>query len=116
MQTAIDISIVSPRLETILQWTVSTSPGDSDHCPIIISMMDDRRAEVPTEYRWDFKKAIWSYFRSSRAWEGVPEDLELIDNNDLLRDLYHRFQGAAEDSIPRYKVTKFFPKPWWTMK
>ena len=33
--SAIDLTIVSPKLQVDLQWTVSSSPRDSDHNPIL---------------------------------------------------------------------------------
>ena len=35
-ESAIDVTLCTATLTPIMDWTVSTSPGDSDHCPIAI--------------------------------------------------------------------------------
>ena len=37
-ETAIDLSICSPKLQINMEWSVHPSPGDSDDCPIIITV------------------------------------------------------------------------------
>ena len=35
-ESAIDLAMCSPQLDSAMHWPVQNSPGDSDHCPIII--------------------------------------------------------------------------------
>ena len=35
-ETATDLSLCSTGVEADLQWSIDSSPGDSDHCPIFI--------------------------------------------------------------------------------
>jgi len=111
-QSAIDLSICTPILDPSLQWSVSSSPGDSDHCPIIISKLNDATITQPSQPRWNLKRAKWKYYASSTAWHNLPEQLE--DPELLLEDFYTRINTAASESIPQYRPCKFFPKPWWT--
>ena len=46
-ETAIDLSIVSLELSDGMQWTVMPSPGDSDYCPIIMTMTRREREDAP---------------------------------------------------------------------
>jgi len=111
-QSAIDLSICTPILEPILQWTVSSSPGDSDHCPIIITKLNDDTNAQPAQPRWNLSRARWKDYENSRAWSNLPE---LQENPKLLlEDFYNRVNEAALESIPQYRPSKFFPKPWWT--
>ena len=38
-ESAIDVTLCTATLTPIMDWTVSTSPGDSDHCQIHIAIM-----------------------------------------------------------------------------
>ena len=37
--TAIDLTICTPELTALLDWTIMSSPGDSDHCPIVVTYL-----------------------------------------------------------------------------
>ena len=39
-ETAIDLSICSPRLQTTIEWTTFDSQRDGNHCRILITMTD----------------------------------------------------------------------------
>ena len=54
-ESAIDLSICSPQLEVELQCSVLTSPGDNDHCLIIIAY-DEREDDRDSGY-WEIKRA-----------------------------------------------------------
>ena len=38
-ESAIDITICTATLTPLIDWTVSASPGDSDHCPIYVAIV-----------------------------------------------------------------------------
>jgi len=113
VQSAIDISICSPILEPELIWNVSSSPGDSDHCPIVLSVANINAVPPALEARWSIKKADWAKYRRSRAWEELNNH-EILDPEDHLDRFYEAIDNAATESIPRYMPTKYYPKPWWT--
>jgi len=113
-ETAIDLTLCSPVLTPILQWSVDSSPGDSDHCPILITLMSNIRFNTQYESRMNFKKADWQKYQNSRVWNDLPNDIDTMENGYIIEDLYHRFDGAVKDAVPTYKVTKFYPKPWWS--
>ena len=56
-QSCVDLTIVSPRLEPITQWSVAAAPNDSDHCPITLDFMEDRPDE-PVIEKYNIKAAI----------------------------------------------------------
>ena len=111
-ESAIDLSFCSPRLSPELQWSILNSPGDSDHCPVIIECLDRLDASDVTA-SWNIKKANWDLFFSSAAWQHLPDPLP-NDNAIILEDLYARFDLACTEAIPRHERHKFYPKPWWT--
>ena len=39
IETAIDLTIVSPGLELLMEWSVIASPNDSDHRTIVVTMI-----------------------------------------------------------------------------
>ena len=60
-ETSIDLSIVSPELSDVIQWTVMPSPGDSDHCPIIRTMANREREDAPVT-QLSIRKANWNIY------------------------------------------------------
>ena len=110
-ETCIDLSIATPVLAPILEWTVTASPRDSDHIPIIVKLLNARAEGVQTERR-NMKRADWVKYRESNAWRRGRE-IENMGNEELLLDLYSRINEAAEEAIPKIKCGKFYPKPFW---
>ena len=55
-ETAMDLSICTPRLQTTSEWTTFDSPRDGDHCPVLITMTDK-----PAQRR-DYRKIDWEKF------------------------------------------------------
>lgn len=112
-ESAIDLSICSPVLQPIMEWSVYASPGASDHCPIIMSIVNPQANDTIATEKYNFRKADWSLYCVSSAWDNIPEDI-ISDNNQLIEHLYTLFDQASSDSIPKYKPSPFYPKPWWT--
>ena len=54
-ETAIDVSLCLPQIDAHFHWTVLTSPGDSDHCPIVI--MYDEGTRLESTKNWNMRKA-----------------------------------------------------------
>lgn len=112
-ETAIDLSICTSELEPDILWTVRPSPGGSDHCPILVTLLGRDQPEAVTVRR-NYKRADWGSFQHSQAWNDIPEAIENINNQHIIDDFYRRINSAAETSIPSTTSTKFFPKPWWS--
>lgn len=115
-ETAIDLTLCSPVLTPVLQWTVAESPGDSDHCPIVISLAGAQQTPSNPSARWNVGRADWDTYQSSDAWRHLPDTdtINTIESGLLLADLYKRINDASSQSIPQYKPSKYYPKPWWS--
>jgi ribonuclease HI len=111
-ETAIDLSIISPQLQPDCDWQVFPSPRDSDHCPIIVTILNDQQTDAQTPIR-NYKRADWKTYKTSKAWNNIPEDVSDQQPTQLLSDFYDRINFAADESIPNITFGKFFPKPWW---
>jgi hypothetical protein len=113
VETAIDLSIVSPELEEDLQWAVYESPGDSDHCPIVLDIMGIQQPIEEPMFKLNIKKAKWQNYEFSAAWDNLPSVSELSAEASV-HELYRRIAMATENSIPNIQTHRFYPKPWWT--
>ena len=111
-ETAIDLSIVSPELDDVMRWMVMPSPGDSDHCPIIMSLASRKNEGVPVK-QLNIKKADWKAYSRSDAWQQLPAVRDM-SNEEAIKDMYARIETATENTIPTFTVGKYFPKQWWS--
>jgi ribonuclease HI len=112
-ESAIDLTIVSPRLDPVLLWSVAPTPLDSDHCPISIVFLSDRPEENVLP-RLNIKRANWGLYAKNPTWQNIPEPNIDDPHESLLDSLYHKFDDAAHQAIPTTKHSKFYPKPYWT--
>jgi len=113
-ESAIDLSLASPRLTPDIEWSVFSSPADSDHCPIKLTFMHDDHVpnnHAPPNRNW--KRADWGTYTTSTAWNDIL-NVDTTPCDELLQDLHARIRTAADESIPQYQITKFYPKPWWS--
>ena len=62
---------------------------------------------------YNIRKADWKLYRCCSTWRSLPS-VDDLSNEDLLEDLYSRFESANNFSIPKYTVKNYYPKPWWT--
>lgn len=92
-ESAIDLTVTSPILDPILQWSVAPTPLDSDHCPISVMFMNNR-PEQTIEQKRNIKRADWGSYASSPVWQNPPQDITTISNEHLLNDLYDRFNKS----------------------
>ena len=111
-ETAIDLSICSPRLQTTIEWTTFNSPRDGDHCPILITMTD-RPVDHGIQRR-DYRKINWGIFKSGEQWTDLPNDLDERDAEEIVDDFYDRINKAIDKATPQYIHKPLFPKPWWS--
>lgn len=112
-ESAIDLTFCSPNLHPIVDWSVYASPGASDHCPIIISLSNLQPNNLNSVDKYNTRKADWQQYFSSTAWDHLPEEVS-GDNNQIINHLYSLLYEAADVSIPKYKPSIHYPKPWWT--
>jgi ribonuclease HI len=112
-ESAIDLSICSSVLLPDLQWSVLETPGDSDHCPIIISSDRAMFESEQNSPRWVMKQAAWELYATCPVW-GDYVSVDAGENEFLLEDLYSRILTASHYSIPQAAASKFYPKPWWS--
>lgn len=110
-ESAIDITLCTATLTPIIDWTVSASPGDSDYCPIYVTIMrqytliDDSQID-----KWNFRKADWTSYTNDETMNNFL-DVTTVENKFLIVDLYNRIYQAAQNSIPIYRSIKYIPKP-----
>ena len=72
-ESAIDITLCSSVLTRILYWTVSTSPGDSDHCPIWITLLNQNIQDNEQTIRCNYKRADWTKYSNDEVWMNTPD-------------------------------------------
>lgn len=116
-ESAIDLTIISPTLASDCNWEVLPSPRDSDHNPIQVCISTNNRVPPQETLTFrNFKKANWDLFGNHQVWKTLPSEA-IINNSSaaqLLEDLYSRFNTALNDTTPVVKLSKFYPKPWWS--
>ena len=110
-ERAVDLSICSPVLQLTVQWTVSETPRDSDHRPILLTEAG-RAIQRGTKQR-NYRNITWDTFKSSKHWTDMPEE-KTMTASEIIDDFYTRLTGAINDSTDEYTVKPFFPKPWWS--
>ena len=95
-ETCIDLTIATPTLRPLLQWTVTTTPRDSDHIPIVLNILNERQRGGQTTRRY-MKKADRVKYRESEAWKPLDMDMSSMSNEEILLDLCARIDRAAEE-------------------
>jgi len=112
--SAIDLTLVSPQLHPLLDWSVTDSPLDSDHCLITIDLQNDITNCEPPKTILNIRKADWTKFQNSTAWEIDTEEFEHEDARSLTQVFYEKIRLANQTAIPKITIGKFYPKPWWS--
>jgi len=110
--TAIDLTIASPELDPHLMWEVLPSILSSDHHPIVIKLESPARCVNNTE-GYNFKRANWKGYTDDPLWQSIPNEV----NNDpalAVEEIYELFTCLCQKYVPKLKVGRFFPKPWWS--
>ena len=110
-ESAIDLTICSPILQSELVWSALSSPGSSDHCPIITTVLCPNRTDNSSE-TWKMSEAQWDQYSRNPVWNNLP-NLNRMDENSAIEDFYTRIETACNASIPRTRNGRFYPKPWW---
>lgn len=119
----IDLSISTPDITLLLDWSVYSELYGSDHFPIIINR--SKTATFPTVpisnislNKWRMDKANWQQFKvcmeKTLKELTVPEDFINKPINDIIKDFTDSILRSAETSIPKTSTRSSKRKvPWW---
>lgn len=114
-ESAIDLSICSPQLSVLFEWSVDSDIYNSDHYPIKLQTTfspedDEVRGSVP---RWNLQRADWVKFQ-----QFCNIDYEqFISPEQGIKFLTDTILAAAEATVP---MTSSAPTrirvPWWSQQ
>lgn len=105
----IDLSIVSPTIQHYFEWSVSDDLCNSDHYPILISLLG-HNINIEQRPQWNIKKANWDKFqcvfnRPRHDFRTINEEENFITDTIL---------SSACTAIPISKSSRCKRKvPWW---
>lgn len=107
-ESAIDLSLSSPNIANLFNWTVHDDLCGSDHHPILIEY--NRFIEInKRKIKWKINKADWEKFKNI----SMSGDFENIENQN--KYIVDTLIGQAKKCIPRTSgIYKRPPVPWWT--
>ena len=110
--THIDLSLSSPNLSPLYEWTVHHENFTSDHFPIIIESHNPNIPKIPLIPKYKIKKANWDLFR--RILD-IP-NVSFSSPNDACDQLEKALKFAADASIPKTekRPNPKYNKYWWT--
>ena len=91
----IDITLVTPDLQTDLEWDTLDENGGSDHIPISIKIKKSYDFNKYT--RWNFKKANWDKYRDLAVFGREITDFR--DVKELTDYIVNTLNAAAEEAI-----------------
>lgn len=77
--------------------------------------MNNREQQEEGLEKRNMKRADWGKFKERDAWSNLVLR-EQESNDEILKDLYNRFDRAAEHASPKVVVGKYYPRPFWTEK
>ena len=112
-ESAIDRSSASSILRPLMTWSVFSSPGDNGHCSINVTFAKRSCDQTVPIKQLNIKRADWRVYSQNSAW-GVLLEVDDVNNEEALEDLYSRFNKETDESIPSVLESKYFPKPWWS--
>ena len=107
--SVLDLTLCSPQLAQLFNWTVDDDPLGSDHFPIWLEYRDGPVLESRPP-RWNFRKADWNDFNTR-----IETGLNSPGAADSMESFTSLIVCAAEASIPKTSgCPKRPPVPWWT--
>jgi ribonuclease HI len=112
--TAIDLTLLSPTLSPGTTWTTHPSLLSSDHYPIVVTLRGRERTAGDPPVRRNFRGADWKQYQKDTTWRELPQDLAGYTNEEITYQMYMKFTTAGDNSIPKYKKVKYYPKPYWS--
>ena len=110
--TAVDLTIVSPELTPELNWRVTDNPLSSDHYPIIVTVVVERRVELEA---LNFKKANWEKIGKDEMWSKL--DVIKYENARVAsEEVYKVLDEIITRHVPKQRNRRYYPKTWWTQE
>lgn len=106
--SAIDLTLCSPRLSTIMLWEPLDDPHFSDHFPLKMSL-NIPKTQLLLNQKWIINKADWEIFTRSVRFPELPNDID-----EAVEVLTSRIIEAANKSIPKTSGNISSKSlPWW---
>lgn len=110
--SAIDLSLCSPSLATLLYWDTLGYLYDSDHFPITINIDTNDILTFPIHQTWKIKSADWDLYRT--LIEGQTNNFNLTNTANENLELFNNIIiSAATIAVGKTKSSKRQPVPWW---
>ena len=110
--THIDLTLSTPNLSPLYEWSVHHEHFSSDHFPIIIESQNPNIPKIPLIPKYKIKKANWDLFRNILD---IP-NTDFTSPNHACEILEKALTTAAEASIPKTssRPNPKYNKYWWT--
>ena len=109
----IDLTLITPDLQSDLDWTTYDDKGNSDHIPIHIEI--NKSYDFNSFTRWNFKNANWEKYRQLAVFDKPIQDF--TDIQALADYIVETINLAGEKYLGKLKIEKGkIPKPWWSME
>ena len=108
--THIDLALTSNSIAQQFTWQPYHDLMDSDHFPLILSIINNEIQANCTNYRWNFKNVNWMNYR---------QELHLTCNtqepNEMCKEIEEEIIRAADQTIGKKKsvYNPKYSKHWW---
>ena len=111
----IDLSLSSVSLAQRISWSILHEIYDSDHLPILMTLLSTKTLPPPSSYRWKLKNPDWSFFNT--LVDSFMQENPQSDNSTIEDDIFFISESiirAAEIAIGKTSNSiKRNPVPWW---
>ena len=111
-RSSIDLSIIYPSLQPQIEWLVSESPLDSDHCINEIKIQIGVQRVQDGNKTFNVKKANWAKYQTHAVWNQGLNLVQELPAEQQIHNFCANVKTAVEDSIPKAIIRKFYPKRW----
>ena len=115
--SSIDLTICTPDISFLLNWSVVSTLHGSDHFPIIINSQQSSSSSIQTT-KWNLNKANWSTFQDKVNFYlkdlPTPQDFKHKHVNQLIDGFTSLIIKSADQSVPKTKIVHSKRMvPWW---
>ena len=111
---SIDLFTISPSLQPQIEWSVSESPLDSDHC-IFEMKIQTCFQRVQDKYKtFNIKKPNWAKFLIHAVRNHDQNLVQDLPAEQQMHKVYATGKTAAEVPILKAIIRKLYPKSWWS--
>ena len=114
-ESAIDLSICSPQLCNLFEWSVDSDIRNSDHFPIKIQTTFNTGNDATTSFipRYNLNKANWVQFQALSNFNQEP----FLSPEQGITFLTNNITSAANASIPSTSPSlRRKSVPWWSLE